>query len=221
MSNFVQPCGLQPTRLLCPWGSPGKNTGVGCHAFLQGIFPTQGWNLGLLPCKRILYCLSHQGSPRILEWVAYPFSRGSSPHRNSLLAELLGKPIHTLWPSTYFPRHIAHPFHSLKYICSPKGIYWNVHSSICTDGSQFKTPRCLLIENKLFQSHTATKKEESVFHITTWINLTNLILSERGKTQRIQMTLFHLYLLIVQEQVELLMGLEVSFLVTFGEEQEH
>ena len=36
------------TRLLCPWNSPGKNTGVGCHALLQGIFPTQGLNLGLL-----------------------------------------------------------------------------------------------------------------------------------------------------------------------------
>ena len=41
--------------------SPGKNTGVGCHAFLQGIFPTQGSNPGLLHCRRILYCLSHQG----------------------------------------------------------------------------------------------------------------------------------------------------------------
>ena len=36
--------GLQPARLLCPWDSPGKNTGVGCHALLQGIFPTQGSN---------------------------------------------------------------------------------------------------------------------------------------------------------------------------------
>ena len=52
------------------------------------------------------------------------------------------------------------------------------------------------------------------------MNLRNLILSERGKKQRIQMTLFHLYLLIVQEQVKLLMGLEVSFLVTFVEEQQ-
>ena len=43
--------------------SPGKNTGVGCHALLQGIFPTQGLNLGLLNCRQILYCLSHQGSP--------------------------------------------------------------------------------------------------------------------------------------------------------------
>ena len=43
--------------------SLGKNTGVGCHALLQGIFPTQGSNAGLLLCRWILYCLSHQGSP--------------------------------------------------------------------------------------------------------------------------------------------------------------
>ena len=46
--------------------SPGKNTGVGCHALLQRIFPTQGSNPGLLHCRQILHCLSHQGSPRIL-----------------------------------------------------------------------------------------------------------------------------------------------------------
>ena len=40
--------------------SPGKNTGVGCHALLQGIFPTQGSNPGILQCKQILYQLSHQ-----------------------------------------------------------------------------------------------------------------------------------------------------------------
>ena len=43
--------------------SPGKNSGVGCHALLQGIFPTQGLNLGLLHCRWFLYHLSHQGSP--------------------------------------------------------------------------------------------------------------------------------------------------------------
>ena len=44
--------------------SPGKNTGVGSHAFLQGIFPTQGFNPGLSHCRWILYHLSHQGSPK-------------------------------------------------------------------------------------------------------------------------------------------------------------
>ena len=46
----------------CPWNSPGKNTGVGCHFLLYGIFPTQGLNPGLLHCRQILYCLSQQGS---------------------------------------------------------------------------------------------------------------------------------------------------------------
>ena len=55
----------EPASLLCPGNSPGKNTGVGCHALLQGIFPTQGWNPGLLPYRQILYCLSHQGSPHL------------------------------------------------------------------------------------------------------------------------------------------------------------
>ena len=46
----------------CPWNSPAKNTGVGCHSLLRGIFPTQGLNLHLLHCRGILYHLSHQGS---------------------------------------------------------------------------------------------------------------------------------------------------------------
>ena len=51
------------TRLPCSRNSPGKNTGVGCHFLLQGIFPTQGLNPGLLHCRWSLYHLSHQGSP--------------------------------------------------------------------------------------------------------------------------------------------------------------
>ena len=49
--------------LLWPWDSLGRNTGVGGHSLLQGIFPTQEWNPGFLHCKQILYCLSYQGSP--------------------------------------------------------------------------------------------------------------------------------------------------------------
>ena len=79
MSNTLQSHGL-PVSV--HGDSPGKNTGVGCLAFLQGIFPTQGSNPGLLLCRWILYHLSHQESPWILEWVAYPFSRGSSWPRN-------------------------------------------------------------------------------------------------------------------------------------------
>ena len=50
---------------LCPWDSPGKNTGVGCHSLLQGIFLTQGLNSSLPHCRKILYRLSQQGSPTI------------------------------------------------------------------------------------------------------------------------------------------------------------
>ena len=73
MSNSMRPYGLSPTRLLCPCDSPGKNSGVGCHALLQGIFLTQESNLRLL---------------RLLHWQA-----GSLP-----LAPL-GKP----WKSLYLP----------------------------------------------------------------------------------------------------------------------
>ena len=73
---------LQPHGLYSPWNSLGQNTGVGSLSLLQGIFPTQGLNSGLLHCKQILYQLSQKGSPRILEWVAYLFSKGSSQPRN-------------------------------------------------------------------------------------------------------------------------------------------
>ena len=77
MSNSLRSQGLYS-----PWNSPGQNTGVGSLSLLQWIFPTQGWNTGLPYCRQILYQLNHKGSPRILEWVAYPFSRGSSQPRN-------------------------------------------------------------------------------------------------------------------------------------------
>ena len=59
----TQPCLTLCDPMNCPWNSSGKNTGVGCHSLLQGIFPTQGSNLGLLHCRQILYHLSYQGSP--------------------------------------------------------------------------------------------------------------------------------------------------------------
>ena len=64
MYNSLRPHELYvATRLICPWDSPGKSTTVGCHAFLQGIIPTQRLNPGLPHCRQIVNCLSHQGSP--------------------------------------------------------------------------------------------------------------------------------------------------------------
>ena len=80
VSSSLQPHGLWPARLVCPWNSPGQNTGEGSHSLLQGIFPTQGSNPGLPHCRQILYQLSHQGSS--LEWVAVLFSRQSFKSRD-------------------------------------------------------------------------------------------------------------------------------------------
>ena len=79
---IAQSCPALCDPMYCPWNSPGQNTGVGGCSLLQGIFPTQGSNLGLSHCRQILYQLSYQGSLRILEWVAYPFSSGFSQPRN-------------------------------------------------------------------------------------------------------------------------------------------
>ena len=77
-SRSVMSDSLWPHGLYSPWNSPGQNTGVGSLSLLQGIFPIQGSNPGLPHYRQIIYQLSHKGSPRILEWVAYPFSSGSS-----------------------------------------------------------------------------------------------------------------------------------------------
>ena len=101
--KVAQSCPTLCNPMDCPWNSPGQNTGVSSLSLLQGTFPTQGSNPGLPYCRRILYQLSHKGSPRILEWVAYLFSSRSSNtgiepgspalQVDSLPPELSGKPI--------------------------------------------------------------------------------------------------------------------------------
>ena len=97
VTSVMWPCGPQPTRLLCPWDASGKNTGMGWHALLQGIFPTQGSNPGFPHCRKILHCLSHQASPRILEWVDYPFSRGPSWPTNQTRVSCIAGGFFTNW----------------------------------------------------------------------------------------------------------------------------
>ena len=91
-----------PTRLLCPWDSPGKNTGKDSHSLLQGIFPTKGLNQLSCTAGRFFYHLSHQGSPYLIYklrcvyiiyipynfkslWrVATTWNRGKSAHLNQI-----------------------------------------------------------------------------------------------------------------------------------------
>ena len=81
-SHSVLSDSFWPHGLYSPLNSSGQNTGVGRHSLLQDILPTQWLKSDLTYCRWILYQLNHQGKPRILEWVAYPFSSWSSRSRN-------------------------------------------------------------------------------------------------------------------------------------------
>ena len=77
-----------------------KNTGVGSLSLLQRIVPTQESNRGLWHCRQILYQLSHKGSPRILEWVAYRFFNRSSCPRNRTRVSCIAGRFFTSWATT-------------------------------------------------------------------------------------------------------------------------
>ena len=118
--DYGQPHGLW-NSLDSSWNSPGQNTGVGTLFLLQGIFPIQRLNAGLPHCRWIPYQLSHKESPRILEWVAYPFSSRSSWTRSqtgisciaggSLPTDISGKPYMT---HTYKLMHFHFVFWFIK-----------------------------------------------------------------------------------------------------------
>ena len=110
----LQRHGLKPARLLCPWGFSRQEYWRGLHALLQGIFPPQGGNPGLLHCRRILYHLRHQGSPiRIhissLFWISFHLGHHRALYRNSLVPVLyvavyiVSIPVSLFFPPSAFP----------------------------------------------------------------------------------------------------------------------
>ena len=99
-SRSVVSNSLRPHALYNPWNSPGQNTEVGSGSLLQGIFPTQGSSPGFLRYRQIHYQLNHQGSPGILEWVAYPFSSRSSWPRNWTGVSCTAGRFFTSWATT-------------------------------------------------------------------------------------------------------------------------
>ena len=86
-----------------PWNSPGQNTGVGSYCLLQSIIPIQESNPGLPYYTQILYQLRHKGSPRILGWVDYPFSTGSSWPRNQTRVSCIASGFFTSWATDFLP----------------------------------------------------------------------------------------------------------------------
>ena len=97
---------LQPHGLYSLCISPGQNTGVDSLSLLQGIFPTQATNSGLPHCRWILYQLNHEGSPGILRWVAYPFSRVSSKPRNWTRISCIAGGFFTSWATREAPVYV-------------------------------------------------------------------------------------------------------------------
>ena len=95
--KFPQWCPILWDSMDYPWNPLDQNTGVGSLSLLQGTFPAQGLKPGLSHCRQILYQLSHKGKPRILEWVAYAFFRGSSWPRNWTRVSCIAGRFFTSW----------------------------------------------------------------------------------------------------------------------------
>ena len=127
-SHSVVSNSLQPHGLYSSWNSPGQNHGVGSLSLLQGIFPTQSLKPVLSHCRQILYQLSHKGSPRTLQWVAYPFSSESSWLRNRSGISCIAGRFSTNWAIKEalisikchlsrgaFPNHICKRAHLLRW----------------------------------------------------------------------------------------------------------
>ena len=152
MSDSLRPHGLQTARLLHPWDFPGKNTGVGCHFLLQGIFPTQGLNPGLSHGRQTLYCLSHQGCKQLkscrvhlksLFLTAKPLARINRRQILTSESTFHKRPIE--WQNFFFffllHHRISNLLHGHLGIC----IYW-----VVDEGNTGKIA-CSLLSSFLFQ----------------------------------------------------------------------
>ena len=146
MFNVLRSHGLQPTRLPCPWNSPGKNTGVCSHSLLQGIFPTQGSNMGLLHCRQILYHLSHQGSPGSIPGLGRSPGEGNGyPLQYSCLGNLMDRGDQRVAKESDMTEQLSLHFISFQGIC----LVWDyqiVVFSIISSLTQYPTkPKTLTI----------------------------------------------------------------------------
>ena len=148
------------------WNSPGQNTGVHSLSLLQGIFTTQGLNPGLPHCWRILYQLSQKGSPRILEWVAYPFSSRSSQPRNQTRVSCISSGFFTdwaIWEAPPFTKAFQNQFiiwfssvqfssviHHVRLFVTP----WTAARQVSLSITNFRSsPKLMSIESAMPSNH--------------------------------------------------------------------
>ena len=125
--TLCNPTDYSPSGSSVHGDSPSKNIGVGCHAFLQGIFPTWGLNPGLSHCRQILYHLSLQGSPRILKWAAYPFSRRSSWPRNWTRISCIAGGFFTSWATRETHKCVCMYMYTHTYVYIYMYVYIYTH----------------------------------------------------------------------------------------------
>ena len=146
---FATPWTIQSTRFSRPEYWSG-------NSLLQGIFPTQWSNPGLPYCRQILYQLSHKGSPRILEWVAYPFSRESSWPRSRTRVSCIAGRLFTNWAMREALSFYSYVF-IMRLLFLPHGIRSSMMARTTFLALTFETPEhstvrgiwCLL--NLIFQ----------------------------------------------------------------------
>ena len=150
VSDSLRPHGLYPARLLCPWDSPGKHTGVGCHFLLQGIFPTQGLNPSLL---------------RLLHWQvgSLPPTPPGKPPEISMEVPQRIRNSTTIWSNSLSSGYI--------YLKTIKSVSWR---DICTTmfiaasftiAEIWRQPKCLSAgewikqcDSIIYHTHTYTPK---------------------------------------------------------------
>ena len=120
MSDSLQSCKCSPPGSSVHGDSPGKNAGVDSHSLLQDL-P----NPGIKPRSPALHHLSHQGSSHILQWVAYPFSRGTFQPRNQTGVSCIAGGFFTSWATLFYFLHDIYYNPKLPYISLLKVLTWN------------------------------------------------------------------------------------------------
>ena len=139
-SRSVVSDSLWPYGLYGPWNSPGWNAGVDSHYLLQGIFPTQRSNPGLLHCKQVLYQLSHKGSPRLIynsSIFSFSFKKEVTRSNKKLLKNIWG----------FFTCHIVANFLEAQSAKNPPAMQETQVPSLCWEDpleKEMATHSCIL-----------------------------------------------------------------------------
>ena len=155
----------RPHRLNSPWNSPDQNTAMGKLSFLQGIFPIQGSNPGLPHCRQLLYQLSAQRSPRILEWVTYPFSSRSSPPRNLTGVCCITGRFFTSWATRE-----ALVLPGSNMLCTGSHMEISSNKKIHNNGHREPIIWILTVQIPHKQCEGSKEITENIFHMWTWIH---------------------------------------------------